>query len=48
MGSAPSIAAAQLMKGTRTVYGLDLDCRYIEVACQRYETLTGDTAKRIN
>jgi len=48
LGSAPSIAAAQLMKGTRTVYGLELDPRYIEVACQRYETLTGETAKRLN
>jgi DNA modification methylase len=48
LGSAPSIAAAQIMTGRRTVYGVELDPRYIEVACQRYETLTGDIAKRIS
>ena len=48
LGSAPSIVAAQLMKGTRTIFGMELEPRYIEVACQRYETLTGILAKRIN
>ena len=48
LGSAPSIIAAEKMEGNRTIYGLELEPGYIEIACQRYETLTGEKAKRIN
>ena len=47
IGSAPSVIAAQRMQGSRTVLGLDLDPKYIEVACRRYEQFTGNAAELV-
>ena len=47
LGSGTTIVAAEKMEGGRTVYGMELDPRYAEVTCRRYELLTGDTAKLI-
>ena len=47
LGSAPSIIAAQKMKGDRTVYGFELNPDYCDVIIQRYEKFTGDIARLV-
>jgi DNA modification methylase len=47
LGSGSTMIAAQQMKGDRTVYGFELSESYCEVILQRYEALTGETAKLV-
>jgi DNA methylase len=42
LGSGTTLAAAELTK--RVCYGMDLDPRYVDVAVQRWQTLTGKQA----
>lgn len=46
LGSGSTLIAAQ-KTGKRKVYGFELDPKYCEVICQRYEKLTGHTAEKI-
>ena len=42
-GIIPTIFAAQ--QSERICYGIDIDCRYIDVAVQRWENFSGKLAK---
>lgn len=46
MGSGTTLIACE--QNNRTAYGLELDPKYCDVIIKRWETLTGETAQKIN
>ena len=45
LGSGSTLIACE--KTNRICYGMELDCRYIDVIIKRYEDYTGITAQKL-